>query len=92
MGYDFKYWECFAGGEPMGQPKSDKEFMHPGAGSAASDAPTIGPFVASIEATREAAAAPARWSRVLDEFAETSGQSLLRERHNERAAGDDAGH
>jgi hypothetical protein len=73
----------------MGQPKSDKEFMHPGAGSAASDAPTIGPFVASIEATREAAGAPARWSRVLDEFSETSG---LRERHNERAAGDDAGH
>jgi hypothetical protein len=84
-----------AGADQMRQPKSDKEFVYPGAGSAALGLPTIGPFVASIEAIREKAVAPARWPRVLDEIADssaTSGRPLLRNRRNDRAAGNDAGH
>jgi hypothetical protein len=78
----------------MWQPKSHKEFVHPGAGSAALDAPTIGPFVAPIEEIRETATAPARCPRVIDEIAESSEtlrRSLLRTRPNDRAAGNDAG-
>jgi hypothetical protein len=94
----------FAGGDQMGQPagadqmrqpKSDKVFVYPGAGSTALGLPTIGPFVASIEAIRETAMAPARCPRVLDENAEssaTSGRALLRNRHIGGAAGNDAGH
>jgi hypothetical protein len=83
------------GADHMRQPKSDQVFVYPDAGSAALGLPTIGPFVASIEAIRETAVAPARWPRVLDENADssaTSGRSLPRNRHNDRAAGNDAGH
>jgi hypothetical protein len=91
----------FAGGDQMGQPagadqmrqpKSDKEFVYPSAGSAALGVPTIGSFVVSIEAIRETAVPPARWPREIADNSATSRRSLLHNRHNDRAAGNDAGH
>jgi hypothetical protein len=77
----------------MGRPKSTEESMHslasrPGVGSTALDAPTIGPFVASMEAIRETAP-------VLDKIAESSETARTapaRKRDNDHASGHDADH
>jgi hypothetical protein len=83
----------------MGQAKSTEESMHSPAirlsvGSAALDAPTIGAFVASMEAIRERAAA-SRWPSVLDkigESSETVRAAPTRKRDNDHAPGYGADH
>jgi hypothetical protein len=102
MGYDFKYLPMLlpGWGMGMGQPKSNEEFMHsqatrPSVGSATLDSPTIGPFVAPMEAIRETAAVPARWPSVLDrrvESLDTVRTAPMRKRDNDHAAGHAADH
>jgi hypothetical protein len=64
----------------MGQSKSNKDSVHatairPSVGSAALDAPTIGPFVASMEVIGETTTAPARWLSVLDKIGREPGDN-----------------
>jgi hypothetical protein len=69
--------------------------IRPSVGSAALDTPTIGPFVASMGAIREAAAMPARWPSVLDKSAEnseTARTAPTRKRDNDHAPGHGADH
>jgi hypothetical protein len=84
----------------MRQPKSNEGVQRspaagPSAGGAALDAPTIGPFVASMEAIEETAAAPARWPSVfakIAESAETVRPAPTRRRDSDHAAVHDADH
>ena len=81
----------------MGRSKSNEESVHstatrPSVGSAALDAPTIGPFVASMEAIGGTVTAPARWLSVLDKISRGPRDNKdrpTRKRDNDYAAGHD---